>query len=65
MTNSLILEGGKKMRTSLFSIAFGLLMLYFAAFDGAALAYQRCLLCGMDVDKSETAFYVKSEVSSM
>ncbi len=49
------------MRTSLFVIASGLLMLYLGAFVGAALAYQRCLLCGMDVDKSETAFYVKME----
>jgi hypothetical protein len=49
------------MRTSLFVIAFGLSMLYLAAFVGAALAYQRCLLCGMDVDKSETAFYMKME----
>jgi nitrous oxide reductase accessory protein NosL len=56
---SAYLQMWKKMRTSLFAVAFGLLMLYLAAFVGAALAYQRCLLCGMDVDKSETAFYVK------
>lgn len=37
----------------------GLLLLGFAFLAGPALANQRCLLCGMDVGKSETAFYAK------
>ncbi len=47
------------MRTPPYLKFLGLLILICAFLAGPALAYRRCILCGMDVDKSETAFYAK------
>ena len=53
------------MRTPLFLTAFGLVMLVSVIMAGPASAYQRCMLCGMDVDKSETAFYARMKNGRM
>ncbi len=42
-------------------LILSLFTLFSLAFSPAALALERCSLCGMDVDKSETAYYVKLE----
>jgi len=47
------------MRPSAYLKGIGFMMLICAFLAGPALAYRRCMLCGMDVDKSETAFYAK------
>ena len=53
------------MRTPNYLKALGLLLLVCAVLAGPALAYRRCMLCGMDVDKSETAFYAKMKNGKM
>ena len=55
----------QNMRTHLFLKSVGLLVLLCAFLAGPALAYHRCILCGMDVDKSETAFYAKMKNGKM
>ena len=47
------------MKNSLSAIVLGLLLLFFCSITAPASAFQRCMLCGMDVDQSETAFYAK------
>lgn len=42
-----------------FSMVIGLMVLSFLSTAGPASAFQRCMLCGMDVDQSETAFYAR------
>jgi len=53
------------MRTPPFLKLLGFLVLVCAVLAGPALAYRRCMLCGMDVDKSETAFYAKMKNGKM
>ena len=53
------------MRACLLSKVFGLVMLFFAYIALPAAASQRCMLCGMDVGKSETAFYAKMKNGRM
>lgn len=53
------------MRTPSYLKALGLLLLVCTVLAGPALAYRRCMLCGMDVDKSETAFYAKMKDGKM
>ena len=53
------------MRASHYFKLLGILLLVFSFLVGPALAYRRCILCGMDVDKSETAFYAKMKNGKM
>lgn len=53
------------MRSFPFPTVIGLLVFLFISSPGSASAYQRCMLCGMDVDKSETAFYAKMKNGKM
>ena len=42
-------------------LPLGLLLMFWVAATQGAEASQRCSLCGMDMDESETAYYVKME----
>ncbi len=51
----------RAMRAPHRTLALGLSVFFLVAFGQGAMAYERCSLCGMDVDKSETAYYVRVE----
>ena len=46
-------------------LPLGLFLMFWVVATQGAQASQRCSLCGMDVDESETAYYVKMEKGRM